>query len=493
MKTIGKVWWIFGIFLLLRLVFIFTFPQFVDESIYIKPDLFMPGRDLDFLAVSFWGKLPLAMYLFWWGSKLTSNPLIGARLVTLFFAIAGFFLLFFLLKNLKDEKTSKLGLILFSLCPLFIFFQSMVLMDSLLLTMILAILFLIFEIEKKPKLWLFVLLGVVMGISLWLKVNVIAPVFLGWLALIYLLRDRIGKSLNIFLIFIPILVSVFMVVPLLLRPDFGSLFIEAGRLSLSFSELIRFPFKEWILNFVYFGETLFVYLTPSVFAIFFFIFRGKERGEKFFKVLLFLFIIFSLSIIIPAKIIRTRYFVFALAPALPLLAIGASNFLEFGRKYRKLLEVFLFLPLIFASFVIVAYPASFFSLFPKSGLVSRERDYALSWPSGYGMREAGDYVKTLAKPFGPPVVLALPATPASNLSFYLVIHRELTRSLNIVLVPISSKKEFEALLPFAASNELYFMADSAIIPDELQGNLKLLKSFEKPGKEDYIGLYKVLF
>ena len=393
---------------------------------------------------------------------------------------------------------AKIGLFIFSLTPLFVFFQSLAIMDPLILSLTIVALFLLFEIARKPSLFNALLLGLVFGFSFWIKNTGIFTVIFIEVALLYLLSKTGKVKVNKILVAgVPILVGFFISLPLILRGDYWLLWFENSQFSLSFGELFRLPVTLWFYNIAYFLLTLFIYLTPLAFISFAFLFLGKKKISfalsREEKVLLILFLAFSISIILTAKTMRTKYFIGAAAPLLPLLAIGVCGFSDHFKKYAQTFKFLILLSLFFASAVLIIAPTTFFSMFGKSSIVANERDYAYSWSSGYGMRQAGDFAKSLAKPFGPPVVLALPATPASNLSFYLTKQKDLTKSLNIVLVPISSKKEFESLAPFEKSSDLYFMADSAIIPDELLGNLRLLKSFDKPGNEDFIGLYKVQF
>ncbi|OGD94200.1 hypothetical protein A2697_00825 [Candidatus Curtissbacteria bacterium RIFCSPHIGHO2_01_FULL_41_44] len=497
MKTIGKVWWIFGIFLLLRLVFIFTFPPFVDESIYINPKMLLPDKDLSFVAVSFWGKQPLPFWLFGLGSKLTFDPLIGARLINLLFAAIAFFGLYKLVKGIRGERVAKMALILLSFTPFFVFFQSLAIMDPLILSLTVIALALLFEIWRHPKISNAVFLGFVFGISFWIKnTGLFTPFFIQG-ALIYLIKTT-KRPVNKLIIVTPPFVALLVWLPLILRKDFWLLWFENSQFSLSPKELLSFPFGLWIHNIFYFVLTLFIYLTPLLFISFFSLFFKKSKNIKFSltkeeKMFFVLFAAFAISVIITAKTMRAKYYIQAAAPLLPLLALGLANFSDYFKKYSRIAGTFVLASVFLITCFMIISPPSYFSLFVKNSLIANERDYVFSWPSGYGMRETGDFVKTLARPFGLPVVLAMPAAPESNLSFYMTARKDLVKNLNFVLVGVSSKKEFAAITSFSESYDLYFAGDSGIIPEEVLQSLVPIKTFDKPGKEDYIGLYKVQF
>src|SRR3989344_3838664 len=143
---------IFFSFIILRLFLIFTFPPFIDESLYTwwgMQSILDPEKR--FVAVYFWGKQPLPFWIYGLGSFLFEDPIIGARLFNLILAIPGFFFLYHLIKNLKGKTASIIALIFLTFAPAFILFQSLALMDGMLLTLNIIALWILFKLWKKFK------------------------------------------------------------------------------------------------------------------------------------------------------------------------------------------------------------------------------------------------------------------------------------------------------------------------------------------------------
>lgn len=493
MKEIKIVSLIFILFLTLRLILIFTFPPFVDESNYIWwGQLMLTKNNFTYASINIWGKQPLPFWLFGQGSLLLSNFVAGARLVSLVFSLPTFFVVYFLVKELKNVKTAIISLLFYTFCPLFIFFQSVALVDGLLFSLNILVLGILFKLWKKPNFTLSSLLGLLLGLSFWIKSTSIIPITLAYISLIYfLIKDRSKfNSARLLSTATAILLSLIFIFSLVRRSDFHLLLEYNQIFALSLNEILNFPLTLWINNFIFLFLTLLIYTSPLVLLGIFFIYKDINRKKVLF--LLIWFIISMVSIILTSRYTKTRYFLFGFAPLLPLLALGTSNFLaNLGNKYTYI-KVSIFFLLIAESLLFILSPPLFFSLFPKNSLLQPERDYVFGWPSGYGIKEAINYFEQI-RPASSVTLLGVPAGVGNNTAAYVLAYFRSNQFVKTVLIPTYSEQDFRLIEPLTKSSSLYFICNNKAILEEIKPFLKIVKIFNKPGNEDFIGLYQVKF
>ncbi len=480
MTTPTKIIWIFILFLALRIYFIFTFPPFIDESNYIyegERAISLPGKLFE--PVTLWKKQPLPFWLFGAGAFMFKNPIIGARLINFVISIPVFFILYRLVTNLSGKKSAVLALIFYTFCPIFIFFQSTALIDQMLFSINLVIIWLLFT-QKKPNFKNYILTGLLLGISFWVKNSSLFMITITLFSIVFLYKFK-----PFLLVLIPLLT---VIIPLIIKPGFYRIFSINQYFTLTIPEIAGFPIYIWLQNFFYLLFVLLIYLTPGVLIGSFFIFKLLKTKNILLLCIWFLSSVFSL--ILSLKFSEMRYYLFAAAPLLPLLAIGTDYFLTHHKKNAIIIQSFVFVPLILGGILLTFYPPLFFSLFPKESLIKNERDYAFSWPSGYGLKEALNYFE-LTKPANTPVVLALPDDRGNGASSYISAYyqKNSTSTVKLSSIPLT-EKDFSDFHLQAKYSPIYLISSNRKVPKGAYRFIRLAKIFNKPGNEDFIGVYK---
>lgn len=495
---INSIFLLFILFITLRLILIFSLPPFVDELNYAwwgQRMINEPG--LSFASISVWGKQPLPFWIFGLASSLTPNFLIGARLISLIIGIPGFFMLYYLTRSLKNHQTAIWSLVFFTLCPYFVFHQSVALIDGMLLTLNLAILVVLFALWKKIRFKFLVLLGLLLGLVFWVKTTSIVIIVLSLFSLIWILQQVNSKSKDkssklirsVLMICLVTLITSLIILPLILRSDFSLIIKVTAFFSLKPGEFLEVPVSNWLSNFLIIYLSLLIYLTPAFFSSIFFIFKEIRKSKIQFLVAWFLISVFSL--ILTASFLRLRYFLFTMAAFLPLAGIGISHILT--KKPKPLGKLVIFAPLVAEVILLILSPITFFSLFPKNTLLEGERDYIFGVPSGYNLGQASGYFDQIRSKKGL-VTLMFPFNYGNATYSFLNLKYHQNKQVSLMPLSIDSENEIIASLkPLTKSAPIYFISNNQQLSEKIIPHLKLIKKFEKPGKEDYIGVYQIRF
>lgn len=456
-------------FILLRLIFIIIFPPFTDESLYIRwGQLMIDNPEYHWASIQQFSRQPLAFWLFGLGAILLKNPIIGARLVILLANIPTFFIVLCLTKRVFDEKTSLVAAAILTLSPLFILTQTLAIMDGFLFA-ISAILLFLFESDwKKPVPYQLIGIGICIGISLWIKTT---GLFLLALAIIGIVVK--SKRRSFIQIIIMSLILFLMVLPLIIRPDFMQLFNEPRSFMLTLTELRQFPISIWTSNSISAIYGLLLYI-PLLFILP----MTKKRSNT---MLLLWFLIPTIAIVFLGKNFRIRYFVLGTIALVPFLAYGISRLFEI-LKSTVFQIIFWTICVAYSMYFIFATP-SFFSLFPsKSG----ERDYALSWPSGYGIPETINWINLHSSSADQPMIIAVLDSPG-NPSDYLLAQYYFSHKVRILIA------DFDKLKPIALRVPLYVATRSTLITPDIKSYVTPVQLFHKPATDETVGIYRVAF
>lgn len=459
MKFSKQFWLIFLLFLGLRFYFIAMFPSFTDESLYIRwGQLMIRLDDFRWISISQLSRQPLALWILGFGSTLTRDPIIGARLLVLLFNIPVFFLVYEMTKKLYNEKSALVAVFLLSTIPLCILTQSLALMDGFIFALGTLLLY-ILSTEKKNTL----AIGIVLGLSLWIKTTGLYLVLFTILTLV--LQRKKVKLVTI----IPVVCII--ILPLLLRSDMQNLLNEPNSFLFTIKELSVFPIAIWGAHLYETIIGLFLYLNP-IFWIIVLLSYNAVKKQSWTTAIIWIGIPIIIDLIL-GKNFRFRYFTFGFAALLPVI----SAFVHEKFSNKPLVIGFIMYSLFF-----IINPPAFYSLFPTS---SGERDYALSWPSGYGMREAAGWIDT-----NQPMVIAVVDSPG-NPGDYILARFSESPNIKIVFVTLSTPSEFSKIFPLVSKIPVYLVTRSSLIPQWAATNLRPVQTFSKPYTQEVIGIYQI--
>lgn len=431
------------------------------------------------MPVEVWHKQPLLFWVYGFGAQIFNNPVTGARLVNLIISIPPFFILYKLIRQLRNANAATIGLILYAFSPFLIFSQATALMDGILFDLNIMVLALVFKLRKKFR-WVDALnLGIILGLTLWIKTT---GLYLGITAFVALIVFRVRTLI------IPLIVSLSFILPLILRPDFNLILLEGQGFALPLNEVAGFPIQTWFRNLLFFTISYLLYFTPAVFAGLFFL--KKDTAQKETRVLFLWFLMPSLLLILTSKMLNFRYDLFAAAPLLLILAVGLDNLIS-RLKNALWIRMLIFLPLLFEALLITFHPLGFFSLIPKGSLLQIERAYVFDWPSGYSVKEALAFFDSIRPSKGEVFLLVPTLDGMSNISSYALSYYRNSLGLKILALP-KDHIDLNQIRFLAKLSPVYFISHSQLIPTEIKPYIKPLRIFSR-AEGDFTGVYQIKF
>lgn len=380
----------FVIFLFLRLSKLNNIPVFVDEAIYVRWSQVMKNEpNLRFLPQTD-GKQPLFMWATIPFFKISSDPLIAGRLVSVasgFGTLIGIGLLSFLLFG--DLLVVSLSMLVFAILPYSVFFDRMALADSMLAmfgvwSLALSILF-----AKTKRLDIAMLLGFAIGGGLLTKSPAI--IYYAWLivALIFFFRLKVNKIKDLGILFLGlfaiVLISQMMYGILRLGPAFEMIGARNQDYLFSWKEVFGHPFNPLIANLKTTFNWLWLLFTPTLLlSLFFGLIPKKTRLYSLFLILIALIPITAQAAI--AKVYTSRYALFAVLPLVPVIGFGINWLVTRKGILIKLSSIILIaVPLIISILCVFAPTKAPLSYDMHTG-------YLEDWTAGWGQKEVANYL-----------------------------------------------------------------------------------------------------
>lgn len=395
-------WWVVcsGLFLVLLVGFFIRFfhlnslPVFADEAIYIRWAQVMRAEPtLRFLPLSD-GKQPLFMWVVIPFFKLFSDPLLAGRFVSVLTGIGTIFGVFTASYILfGNKKISLLASLIYAVSPFSVFFDRMALTDSMLAMFgiwifafsAISIKYLRFDLAMVTG---FVLGGALLTKSPSLFFSLLIPATVLLLTRVGKIHKKFKINLRAFVIFVPTYIIGYGMYNILrLGPNFHLLKLRNADYVYPLNHLFQNPFDPLLAHLRGIFD-YFVKLGPWPLIALFVI--GLVVGYKKYKKQTILLILWGLVPIIInsefAKVMTARYILFSLSFLYIIAAISIES-LTLLRKVT-LLSIFLFVILS------LNFHRLLFSNVKAISLPRTERSgYLEEWTSGYGIREAAEYVK----------------------------------------------------------------------------------------------------
>jgi 4-amino-4-deoxy-L-arabinose transferase-like glycosyltransferase len=379
----------FAIFFFLRLSSLNNIPVFVDEAIYVRWSQVMKNEaSLRFLPQTD-GKQPLFMWATIPFFKLTEDPLVAGRLVSVatgFGTLLGIGLLSFVLFG--DLFVASLSLIIYALLPYAVFFDRMALVDSMLAmfgvwSIGLSILF-----AKTSRLDHAMFLGFAIGGGLLTKSPAIF--FYVWLvvSILFFFRPKSNSIKSIGSLLIGILATIFISQALYnilrLGPAFEMIGARNQDYLYSWKEVFTHPLSPLIGNLKTTLNWLWLLFSPTLLlTLIFGLIPKKTRVLSIFLILISLLPLVAQAAI--AKVYTSRYVLFAVLPLVPVIGIGLNWLVTRKGILIKLSAVVLLtVPLIISLLCVFSPTKAPLSYDMYSG-------YLQEWTAGWGQKEIAEY------------------------------------------------------------------------------------------------------
>ena len=483
-----------------------SIPVFCDEAIYIRwAQIIQSEETLRFVPQSD-GKQPLFMWINAVTLKIFSDPLVSGRLISVFsgFGIAliiSFITIilvnyqdkqqniFLFLKNSLNKNYPLFLFVFFIYCltPFAFFFDRLALADNLLSFFGSLSLFLSILLSKYPRFDLSILLGLSLGLAWLTKSPAIYFVVLSILTFIFLNYKKIKIW---FYPFISSFIGFLIYNILRLGPQFHQIALRNKDYVWTISEILKHPLdplKPHLAN----AFDLYVrYISWPVLILFviglFLLLKNNWKLE--IKNYLIIFAWWLLPLIANsalAKVFTARYILFTLPPLIILFSLSIWIFLD---KIKNNLLKLIVLLLIFSLNINFIYKIST-NPFDQM-LASSETGYLEGWTSGWGIKEASDYLKQQALHSN--VIVGTEGsfgTLPEGFQIYVNKVKQLTvigQGLDFATIPDNLKNAKDY------GDDVYLLINKSRFNTVSleQGNLKLIKSFAKPNSDQLL-LYQL--
>jgi hypothetical protein len=393
-------------YLIIPLIFIYLFtrfqhllaiPVFGDEAIYLRwAQIIRNVETLRFIPLTD-GKQPLFMWLTAATLKFNSDPLFVGRAVSIFSGLGIILGLFFLSSLVRNYHRSSLTFsspdlvapLIYTFLPFSFFFDRLALPDTLLSFFGLWVLIFSLLLAKYPRLDLAMILGGVLGLAWLTKSPAVYFLVFSFFTFIFLSRFRLS------LLLYPLtssLIAFFIYNLLRLGPQFHLIAIRNQDYIWPLSEIIRHPLDPLRPHLFAISRIFLQYISLLPFAILFFYLCQKvslRRIDRLTFLLLGWFLIPVLSNATMAKVITGRYLLYTL-PAFIIL-LSQAYLKLFPKPKILLLSVFLSF---FFNFLWIYQ----ISIHPFTATIANtESGYLSDWTSGWGIKEASDYLINRSK------------------------------------------------------------------------------------------------
>ncbi|NMC35415.1 glycosyltransferase family 39 protein [Candidatus Beckwithbacteria bacterium] len=403
-------------FFLTRLYNLTFLPIFNDEAIYLDWGQRMTSQPgLAFYSL-YDGKPPLIFWLYGWMNKIIPDPLVAGRVVGILFGFLAFLGLYQLGKKLFSFPVSLIPASLYTITPIFLFFDRQALVESSLVMLSIWLFYFLTIYFKNKKLWPIVGITLLLITGLLTKLTV-AIFFISTLIVLILNKTKTKGQINkLTALGIIVWFSLFTTVPILLAllPNFKQVFILNSRYSLALSQLSIATLTHNVCNAAQIG--LWQLGIPIVLLTI--LGLWQQAKEKKWGLIVWILVGISL-VVVSAKQVQPRY----LVPVLPLILLMASYgfvFLAHKSKALLLLTSVMFLIPVYISFLLLTNPLKYFQFLDQvSPQVSQSSSYVSDITAGYSVNQVKHFLDRLSKD-GPIYLAFAPNTgnPESALTAY---------------------------------------------------------------------------
>jgi len=476
------------LFFFFRLSKLNTIPVFVDEAIYVRWSQIMKTEaSLRFVPQTD-GKQPLFMWVTIPFFKLSSDPLIAGRLVSVatgFGSLLGIVFLSYILFG--DVLIAALSALVYTLLPFTVFFDRMALVDSMLAMFGLWSLGLSVLFAKTHRLDHAMLLGFAIGGGLLTKSP--AEFYYIWLivALIFFFRPQKNENhaLRDLLVglFAVTVISQLMYNILRLGPSFNMIGARNQDYLFTWKEVLSHPLNPFIGNFKTTVNWFWLLFTPTILATLIFgLLPKKTRFPAIFLCLVSMIPLFGQAAI--AKVYTSRYILFAVLPLILVCGLGLNWLVTRKGILIKLSSSVLLVVPIIISFLYVFQPT-------KAPMpYDMHNGYLEEWTAGWGQQDIANYFISLEAK-GERVV-AFTEGYFGTLPDGLEIYTEGHKNITIVGSNPSVSEIPDGLIKTDPQNQRFLIVNRSrdhLTPASLK-DLQLLKEYSKPMRND--GTHEVL-
>lgn len=398
-----------ALYLITHLPYLTQLPVFADETIYIRwsqlivsdPSqyIFFPLND---------GKTPLFIWFLVPAVQLFSDPVYGARFISLLGGLVQVFAILYLVKVLGGSKKAQIFASLSVIfLPYWFFHHRIALMDGWVTVWgTLTAAFLIEGLQQKKNAFVYLLAAALSSAA---AILTKVPAVLYFPALLPLLflhpekkwTDYAPQLKKTIVFFLTVGICIF---PLKFAPAFSQIFSRGSDFLFSLSEFFQ---GSWLQSTASLPNYFWYYAAYCSIGLYVFCMYGlaaRFKNKRAFILLLMSGFIFLAPIVVLGKVVYPRY----LLPALPFFtAACALVFEDLYRQKEKLEKIsknkigFILVFLLgITQFTTVSFDfmtRSFFATDTIPFVAADRVQYLTEWSSGHGIRDAVSYIQSQAE------------------------------------------------------------------------------------------------
>jgi 4-amino-4-deoxy-L-arabinose transferase-like glycosyltransferase len=480
-------------YLTTRLVNLTLLPIFNDEAIYLHWGLIELSDIPRYLYYSLYdGKQPLLMWVFGAMQRLTEDPLLAGRLVSVATGLLTMIGLYELGKRFFGRGTGVLAALIYIIIPIFAFYDRQALMESSVACIGVWMCYWFLRNIECPRYANIFWLGFLIGLGLFIKSSVsifLANIILIGVYVLYINKNRFFRRKYVIISFGSLGLALLIIAPLISQPDFMKIITMNSRYSFTLNEILQFPWIKWLQNVQSTVELLWWYVTPFLFAACIYgvgIMYKMRKGSSSLYVILW-FILPLLFFILFTENPSSRYIV----AFLPLVTIFcAQAFLSLNKRILPWVFFVSFLfPLIHLVLLLFS-PLNYFYSMERFTKYSDSMDYVRGPVAGYGVVEVAKYLSDQAK--GGDILVEMKnsnGNPEDSLYLYLRLNHHvsvLVRGFDCENYVKRSEERDDV-----SGQPIYFVSRDYGLDDN-KWCLREMKKFYKPGGKSFFGVYKLI-
>lgn len=489
-------WIVAGLYLLSRLFNLLSLPIFNDESIYLHWGQIMTNIPNQAFYSLFDGKPPLFLWFLGLAQNSPLDPLIAGRIVSVLFGLATLLGILQISKLLGLSKQGQiLAGIFYITSPLHLFFDRLAILDSAVSAIFIWVIYLSVKVSQvtktnnsvtnNPFLFSF-LLGLVLAAGLWTKGT--TQIFLFLPFLIPVITFIAQKNLKMALkqtgfFFLSFLIAQLLFLPVRFQPLFAIYQRREGDFLLPVNQAL--DASNWLSHTSLISLTSLIYISPLVllFAFLGFIKLSKKDPTSSLLLALSLFLPLVFEIFF-AHYFLSRYYLFIFLPLFVFCAHGLTA-LTLAKPLKTLIILLTFFIPTAISVSLVINPL--FTISALSFTPSLKTDiysYVSGWPSGYGVKEAANWLNNEAKS---KTILVITRSDSGNPEDAMIVY--LSKNKNIIPAQTSREPTKEELAPFEGMPVYFVSRGKQYLGMEKRLEEKAI--FPKPLDSEFVGVYKL--
>ncbi len=464
------------LFFLLHIIFVQFIPLFNDESSYLHWGYILTTHLSDSrVPLALDGKQTATPLLFGLTTFLPFNVVLAARLPSIVFSSVTLLLLL-KISGASSWKDTLLLFLLYSFSPYIGLFGTLALPESMVAFFYTAGFVIVNSEKANLNLAKNVVLGAIIGLGWWFKSSIL--IFFIPLILWRIHHGIKKRAFPSVLLQTSIVLCIFTlcISPLLIQDRYWQFdHFELTRIR-TFVELLHFPVGEWGSSFFSIVQFIIFYGGPAMCSFLFF--WHYQKKQHFSKIILFsLTPIFFETLFL--KTIDARY----VYPMVPLFILLSYFLLR--NTSRKIWGSISLLHITFGV-VFLLSPLTFYNLISFTPRVQGDfSQYVTGWPSGYGIKDAANYIVQEAGKNTAFVFIRLDSgNPEDGIAMYLLQYP------NIKVLPLEYLSQVEQA-KMTTSKKLFFVSRGNQFGN-IKEKLDKGKVFSKPIGTEFVGVYRIL-